>query len=36
MSEIKKLIKFYNKFHFCNQLSDPIHHPKFVEILKHL
>ena len=36
MSEIVKLAKFYNKFHFCGQLSDPIHHPKFDEILKHL
>ena len=37
MSEIEKLAKFYNKFHFCRiQLSDPIHHPKFAEILKHL
>ena len=36
MSEIEKLAKFYNKFHFCGQLSDPIQHPKFAEILKHL
>ena len=34
MSEIKKLIKFFNKIYFCGQLSDPIHHPNFVEILK--
>ena len=34
MSEIKKLIKFYNKIYFCGQLSDPIHHPNFIEILK--
>ena len=36
MSEIEKLAKFYTKFHFCGQLSDPIHHPKFAEILKFL
>ena len=36
MSEIEKLAKFYNKFHFCGQLSDPVHHPKFAEILKYL
>ena len=34
MSEIEKLAKFYNKFHFCGQLSDPIHHPKFPQILR--
>ena len=34
ISEIKRLVKFFNKIYFCGQLSDPIHHPNFVEILK--
>jgi len=29
-----KNINFFNKIYFCGQLSDPIHHPNFVEILK--
>ena len=37
MSEIVKLAKFYNKFHFCGQLSDVLYiDSKFDEILKHL
>ena len=28
------LVKFFNKIYFCGQLSDPIHHPNFIEILK--
>ena len=34
MSQIKKIISFYNELHFCGQYSDPVHHPKFIEILK--
>ena len=34
LSEIHKLAKFYNEFVFCGQLSDPIHHPKFAQILR--
>lgn len=33
LSEIDKLSNFYKKFDFCGQLSDPIHHPNFAEIL---
>ena len=33
MSEIKKIISFYKNLNFCGQYSDPVHHPKFIEIL---
>ena len=34
LDEIKKLANHFKSFSFCGQLSDPIHHPKFIEILK--
>ena len=34
--EIDKISDFYNDFHFCGQLSDPVHHPKFPQILEML
>jgi len=34
ISEIKKIISFYKDLSFCGQYSDPVHHPKFIEILK--
>jgi MoaA/NifB/PqqE/SkfB family radical SAM enzyme len=36
MDEIKKLSDYFSSFNFCGQLSDPVHHPKFVEILEYL
>lgn len=36
LDDIKKLARYYKHFEFCGQLSDPVHHPKFIEILKHL
>lgn len=36
LEEIDKLSDFYKAFVFCGQLSDPLHHPKFAEILKML
>ena len=36
IEDIKKLAAHYNHFDFCGQLSDPVHHPKFIEILGHL
>lgn len=36
LKEIDKISDFYNDFHFCGQLSDPVHHPKFIEILDYL
>jgi len=36
LNEIDKISNFYNEINFCGQLSDPIHHPKFIEILKML
>ena len=36
LKEIDKISDFYNDFHFCGQLSDPVHHPKFLQILEML
>ena len=36
LKEIDKLSDFYNDFQFCGQLSDPVHHPKFPQILEML
>jgi len=34
ISQMKKIIYFYNDINFCGQYSDPVHHPKFIEIMK--
>ena len=34
LDEIRKLANYFKSFSFCGQLSDPIHHPQFIEILK--
>ena len=36
LDDIKKLARHYKYFDFCGQLSDPVHHPKFIEILSYL
>ena len=36
MDEIRKLSDYFSSFNFCGQLSDPVHHPNFVEILEYL
>ena len=36
LDEIDKISDYYKDFIFCGQLSDPVHHPKFPEILKML
>ena len=36
MIEIEKLAIHFKSFTFCGQLSDPIHHPKFPQILQRL
>ena len=36
LDDVKKLAKHFKGIDFCGQLSDPVHHPKFVEILKYL
>jgi len=36
LDDIKKLGKHFKSIIFCGQLSDPVHHPKFIEILKYL
>jgi MoaA/NifB/PqqE/SkfB family radical SAM enzyme len=35
LDDIKKLAKHFKCFSFCGSLSDPVHHPKFIEILKY-
>lgn len=34
IENFKKLTDFYKKISFCGQLSDPIHHPQFIDFLK--
>ena len=34
MSEMEKIVDYFDKLQFCGQYSDPIHHPKLIEILK--
>ena len=34
MNSFNKLIKYFNHINFEGQYSDPVHHPKFLEILK--
>ena len=36
LDEIDKISDYYDDFLFCGQLSDPVHHPKFPEILEML
>ena len=36
MDEIEKLSDYFSSFNFCGQLSDPVHHPHFVDILEYL
>ena len=36
MDEIRKLSDYFCSFNFCCQLSDPVHHPHFVDILEYL
>tara|TARA_B100001093_G_scaffold392520_1_gene379027 strand:+ start:137 stop:778 length:642 start_codon:yes stop_codon:yes gene_type:complete len=36
MKDFKKLARFYKDIMFCGQLSDPVHHPKFIEMLEYL
>ena len=34
MNNFLKVIKYFNKLNFCGQYSDPVHHPKFIEMLE--
>ena len=36
MKEIKMIAKHFVDIGFCGQLSDPVHHPRFNEIMKEL
>tara|TARA_A100001388_G_scaffold272455_1_gene252788 strand:- start:643 stop:1278 length:636 start_codon:yes stop_codon:yes gene_type:complete len=35
MEEFYKLTKFFKSINFCGQLSDPVHHPKFIQFLEY-
>ena len=35
MEDFKKITSFFNYINFSGQLSDPVHHPKFIEILEY-
>tara|TARA_E500000178_G_scaffold311067_1_gene326684 strand:+ start:1099 stop:1722 length:624 start_codon:yes stop_codon:yes gene_type:complete len=35
MKDFKKITSFFKSINFSGQLSDPVHHPKFVEILEY-
>lgn len=34
MENFQKTINYFNRINFCGQRSDPIHHPKFLDMLK--
>ena len=34
MDDFLKIIKYFNHLNFCGQYSDPVHHPKFIEMLE--
>ena len=34
MENFAKVIKYFRHINFCGQVSDPVHHPKFIEILE--
>lgn len=34
LSEMKKVIDYFDLITFCGQVSDPLYHPKFYDILK--
>jgi len=34
MNDFLKVIKYFKQLNFCGQYSDPVHHPKFIEMLE--
>ena len=34
LQSFKKVLNHFNHINFCGQVSDPVHHPKFIDILK--
>ena len=34
MQSFKKVLDHFDHINFCGQVSDPVHHPKFIDILK--
>ena len=35
LDDLKKIANYFKGLIFCGQISDPIFHPKFIEILKY-
>lgn len=33
LEDFKKIVEYFPKISFCGQYSDPIHHPKFIDML---
>jgi MoaA/NifB/PqqE/SkfB family radical SAM enzyme len=34
LEEFDKITNYFNRISFCGQYSDPIHHPKFIDLLE--
>jgi len=34
--EFKKIVDHFTHINFCGQVSDPVHHPKFIDFLSHI
>jgi MoaA/NifB/PqqE/SkfB family radical SAM enzyme len=34
MENFSKILNYFNHINFCGQVSDPVHHPKFIELLE--
>ena len=34
VDDFAKIIKHFNHINFCGQVSDPVHHPKFIKLLE--
>ena len=34
--EFKKIVDHFTHINFCGQVSDPVHHPKFINFLSHI
>ena len=34
IKDFEKVLNFFNHINFCGQVSDPVHHPKFIQLLE--
>jgi len=34
IEDYKKILEYFNHLNFCGQVSDPVHHPQFIELLE--